>query len=141
MVKAPARFNPLKETTRERAHERARLVLSSWPSRAGSPKERRQAEQAGIRPGLLPEFKIQPQAFTEWVVQTGDQYVKRARRSGSSSPWSLASSTWRSSILQACQGGGRPARVRCRRSDDGPMDGCGRWLALSTGHSDSSTTP
>ena len=27
MVQAPARFNPLKETTRERAHERGRLVL------------------------------------------------------------------------------------------------------------------
>ena len=28
MVQAPARFNPLKESTKERAHERARLVLA-----------------------------------------------------------------------------------------------------------------
>lgn len=78
MVKAPARLNPIREKTRERAHERALLVLKLMAEQGLiSDKERRQAERAGIRPGLLPEFKIQPQAFTEWVVETwGDKYVQ-----------------------------------------------------------------
>ena len=78
MVKAPARLNPLREKTRERAHERALLVLKLMAEQGRiTDKERRQAERAGIRPGLLPEFKIQPQAFTEWVVETwGDKYVQ-----------------------------------------------------------------
>jgi penicillin-binding protein 1A len=78
MVKAPARLNPLRETTRERAHERALLVLKLMAEQGRiTDRERRQAEKAGIRPGLLPEFKIQPQAFTEWVVETwGDKYVQ-----------------------------------------------------------------
>ena len=78
MVKAPARLNPLREKTRERAHERALLVLRLMAEQGLiTDKERRQAEKAGIRPGLLPEFKIQPQAFTEWVVETwGDKYVQ-----------------------------------------------------------------
>jgi penicillin-binding protein 1A len=78
MVKAPARLNPIREKTRERAHERALLVLKLMSEQGLiSAKERRQAETAGIRPGLLPEFKIQPQAFTEWVVETwGDKYVQ-----------------------------------------------------------------
>ncbi|MEZ0168272.1 transglycosylase domain-containing protein [Microvirga sp. TS319] len=78
MVKAPARLNPLRETTRERAHERALLVLKLMAEQGLiTDKERRQAEAAGIRPGMLPEFKIQPQAFTEWVVETwGERYVQ-----------------------------------------------------------------
>lgn len=78
MVKAPARLNPLREKTRERAHERARLVLKLMAEQGKiTDKERRQAAKAGIRPGMLPEFKIQPQAFVEWVVETwGDKYVQ-----------------------------------------------------------------
>ncbi|HZH50798.1 MAG TPA: transglycosylase domain-containing protein [Microvirga sp.] len=78
MVKAPARLNPLREKTRERAHERALLVLKLMTEQGRiTEKERRQAERAGIRPGLLPEFKLQPQAFAEWVVETwGDKYVQ-----------------------------------------------------------------
>jgi penicillin-binding protein 1A len=78
MVKAPARLNPLREKTRERAHERALLVLNLMAGQGRiTENERRQAEKAMIRPGMLPEFKIQPQAFTEWVVETwGDKYVK-----------------------------------------------------------------
>jgi penicillin-binding protein 1A len=78
MVKAPARLNPLWEKTREQAHERALLVLKLMAEQGLiSDKQRRQAERAGIRPGLLPEFKIQPQAFTEWVVEAwGDKYVQ-----------------------------------------------------------------
>jgi penicillin-binding protein 1A len=78
MVKAPARLNPIREQTRERAHERALLVLKLMAEQGLiRDKERRQAERAGIRPGMLPEFKIQPQAFTEWVVDTwGDKYVQ-----------------------------------------------------------------
>jgi penicillin-binding protein 1A len=78
MVKAPARHNPIREKTRERAHERALLVLELMAEQGLiTQKERRQAEKAGIRPGLLPEFKIQPQAFAEWVVETwADKYVQ-----------------------------------------------------------------
>jgi penicillin-binding protein 1A len=78
MVKAPARLNPIREHTRERAHERVLLVLKLMAEQGRiTDKERRQAERAGIRPGMLPEFKIQPQAFTEWVVDTwGDKYVQ-----------------------------------------------------------------
>ena len=88
MVKAPARLNPIREKTRERAHERALLVLKLMAEQGLiSDKERRQAERAGIRPGLLPEFKIQSQAFTEWVLETwADKYVQPGRRSGSLSP-------------------------------------------------------
>ena len=78
MVQAPARFNPLKERTQERAHERAKLVLRLMEEQGKiTAAERRRAEQAGIRPGIMPEFKIEPQAFTEWVVQTwGDKFVQ-----------------------------------------------------------------
>src|SRR3954462_2952435 len=78
MVQAPARFNPLKETTKERAHERARLVLDLMVQQGRiTPAERRRAEQLGVRPGLLPPFRIQPQPFTEWGVQRwGPQFVK-----------------------------------------------------------------
>jgi penicillin-binding protein 1A len=78
MVKAPARLNPLREKTRERAHERALLVLNLMAEQGLiTERERRQAEKAGIRPGMLPEFKIQPQAFAEWVVETwADKYVQ-----------------------------------------------------------------
>ncbi|GJE41210.1 transglycosylase domain-containing protein [Methylobacterium soli] len=78
MVQAPARFNPLKETTRERANERARIVLDLMVQQGCISKaERIRAEQIGIRPGLLPEFKIQAQPFTEWVVQTwAPRFVK-----------------------------------------------------------------
>ena len=78
MVKAPARLNPLREQTRDRAHERALLVLRLMEEQGKiTEKERRRAQQAGIRPGMLPEFKIQPQAFTEWVVQTwGEKYMQ-----------------------------------------------------------------
>jgi penicillin-binding protein 1A len=78
MVQAPARFNPLKERTRERAHERALLVLKLMTEQGKiTEKERRRAEQVGARPGVFPEFRIQPQAFTEWVVQGwGEKYVQ-----------------------------------------------------------------
>src|SRR4051812_24757886 len=78
MVKAPAHFNPLREQTRDQARERALLVLQLMAEQGLiTDKERRQAEKAGIRPGMLPEFTIQPQAFTEWVVETwGDKYVR-----------------------------------------------------------------
>src|SRR5829696_519551 len=78
MVQAPARFNPLKETTKERANERARLVLKLMVQQGRiTQAEQRRAEQVGIRPGVLPEFNIQAQAFTEWVVQTSaSQLVK-----------------------------------------------------------------
>jgi penicillin-binding protein 1A len=78
MVQAPARLNPIKEATRERAYARAKLVLGLMVEQGQiTESQRRRAEQVGVRPGLLPEFKIQTQPFTEWVVQTwGDQYVK-----------------------------------------------------------------
>src|SRR5215218_145958 len=78
MVQAPARFNPLKETTKERAHERAQLVLDLMVQQGRiTSAERRRAEQTGVRPGILSSFKIQAQPFTEWVVQTwGSQFVK-----------------------------------------------------------------
>ena len=78
MVKAPARLNPLREDTRDRARERALLVLRLMVEQGKiTDKEREQAEKAGIRPGMLPEFKIQPQAFAEWVAETwGDKYVQ-----------------------------------------------------------------
>jgi penicillin-binding protein 1A len=78
MVKAPARLNPLREKTRERAHERARLVLELMTGQGMiTAKERRHAERTGVRPGMLPEFKVQPQAFAEWVVDTwGSRYVQ-----------------------------------------------------------------
>jgi penicillin-binding protein 1A len=78
MVKAPARLNPLREKTRARAHGRALLVLKLMTEQGRiTEKERRQAEKVRSRPGMLPEFKIQPQAFTEWVVETwGDKYVQ-----------------------------------------------------------------
>jgi penicillin-binding protein 1A len=78
MVQAPARFNPLKESTKERAHQRARLVLGLMVQQGRMTKaEHRRALQLGTRPGLLPEFKIQAQAFTEWIVQTSaPQLVK-----------------------------------------------------------------
>src|SRR3954451_16985351 len=71
MVQAPARFNPLKESTKQRAHEPARLVLGLMVQQGRITKaDQRRAQQSGIQPGLLPEFKIQTQAFTEWIVQT-----------------------------------------------------------------------
>jgi penicillin-binding protein 1A len=78
MVQAPARFNPLKETTSERAHARARLVLDLMLQQGRITKvEKLRAEQVGIRPGVLPEFKIQAQPFTEWLVQSwAPQLVK-----------------------------------------------------------------
>ena len=78
MVQAPARFNPLKEATKERAHKRARLVLNLMVQQGRITRtEQSRALQLGIRPGLMPEFKIQAQAFTEWVVQTwAPQFVK-----------------------------------------------------------------
>jgi penicillin-binding protein 1A len=78
MVQAPARFNPLKETTRERAYERARLVLKLMVQQGRiTAADQRRAEQIGVRPGRLPAFAIQSQPFTEWVVQTwGPDLVK-----------------------------------------------------------------
>lgn len=78
MVQAPARLNPLKEGTRERAHERARLVLDLMVQQGRiTAAERARAVKTGVRPGILPPFKIQAQAFTEWVTQTmGPQHVK-----------------------------------------------------------------
>jgi penicillin-binding protein 1A len=78
MVKAPAHLNPLRERTRERARERALLVLQLMADQGMiTDKERRQAEKSGMRPGMLPEFKIQPQAFAEWVVEAwADKYVQ-----------------------------------------------------------------
>jgi penicillin-binding protein 1A len=73
MVQAPARFNPLKETTKQRAHERARLVLNLMVQQGRITKaDQLRAKQIGVRPGL-----IQAQAFTEWIVQTSaSQLVK-----------------------------------------------------------------
>src|SRR5215218_10724326 len=78
MVQAPARFNPLKEATRERADERAKLVLELMVKQGRITKaEQARALQLGVRPGVLPPFVIQAQPFTEWVVQTwGSQFVK-----------------------------------------------------------------
>jgi penicillin-binding protein 1A len=78
MVQAPARFNPLKESTKERANERARLVLKLMVQQGRITKAQQlRAEQIGMRPGQLPDFDIQTQAFTEWVVQTwAHQFVK-----------------------------------------------------------------
>ncbi len=71
MVQAPARLNPLKEGTRERAHERARLVLDLMVQQGRITKaEQARALKTGVRPGTLPPFRIQTQAFTEWVTQT-----------------------------------------------------------------------
>lgn len=79
MVQAPARFNPLKEATRARADERARLVLRLMVQQGRITKAQQQrAEQVGMRPGQLPGFDVQTQAFTEWVVQTwAPQFVKQ----------------------------------------------------------------
>jgi penicillin-binding protein 1A len=78
MVQAPARFNPLREQTRQRAHERALLVLRLMQEQGMiGEAERRRAVAARAKPGILPEFRIQPQAFTEWVVQTwGERHVR-----------------------------------------------------------------
>lgn len=78
MVQAPARLNPLKEGTRERAHERARLVLDLMVKQGRiTAAEQARATRTGVRPGILPPFKIQAQAFTEWVTQTvAPQHVK-----------------------------------------------------------------
>jgi penicillin-binding protein 1A len=78
MVQAPARFNPLKEKTRERADERARLVLGLMAEQGKiTEHQRRAAIREGARPGKLPEFRIQTQAFVEWVVQNwGETYVR-----------------------------------------------------------------
>jgi penicillin-binding protein 1A len=79
MVQAPARFNPLKQATKERASERARLVLKLMAQQGRITKaQEARAEQIGMRPGQLPDFDIQTQPFTEWVVQTwGPQFVKQ----------------------------------------------------------------
>jgi penicillin-binding protein 1A len=79
MVQAPARFNPLKETTKERANERARLVLKLMAQQGRITKAQQvRAEQIGLHPGQLPDFDIQTQPFTEWVVQTwAPQFVKQ----------------------------------------------------------------
>jgi penicillin-binding protein 1A len=70
MVQAPARLNPLKEATRERAHERAALVLGLMVEQGKiSEAQRRNASKRGLQPGILPEFKIQAHAFTEWITQ------------------------------------------------------------------------
>ncbi|WP_210247601.1 transglycosylase domain-containing protein [Salinarimonas soli] len=70
MVQAPARLNPLKESTRERAHERAKLVLELMAQQGRITRaEQQRALKLGIRPGILPPFKIQPQPFTEWITQ------------------------------------------------------------------------
>ena len=78
MVQAPARLNPLREATRERAHERAQLVLRLMADQGKITEEqRRRAIQQGLRPGILPEFNIKAQAFTEWVVQNwGAKHVR-----------------------------------------------------------------
>ncbi len=78
MVQAPARLNPLRNATRARAHARAKLVLELMVDQGKiTNKERRRAIESGLRPGILPEFKIQPQAFTEWVVQKwGSEHVR-----------------------------------------------------------------
>ncbi len=78
MVQAPGLFNPLKTNTKERAHRRAKHVLNLMVAQGKmTESERRRAEQIGVRPGILPEYKIQSQAFTEWVVQTwGARFVK-----------------------------------------------------------------
>lgn len=78
MVQAPARFNPIKEATKERAHERALLVLKLMAQQGRiTEAELRRAEATGIRRGALPEFRIQTQPFTEWVVQTSaSEFVK-----------------------------------------------------------------
>ncbi|WP_018260021.1 transglycosylase domain-containing protein [Methylobacterium sp. WSM2598] len=71
MVQAPARFNPLREATRERAYARARLVLRLMVEQGRiSEAERLRAERTGVRPGSMPDFAIQAQPFTEWVVQS-----------------------------------------------------------------------
>src|SRR5918993_4402457 len=71
MVQAPARLNPLREHSRERAHERARLVLRLMVDQGRiTEEERRRAVKAGLRPGPMPEFRIQAQAFAEWIVQS-----------------------------------------------------------------------
>ena len=79
MVQAPARFNPLKETTKARAGERARLVLKLMAQQGRITKAQQlSAERIGMRPGQLPDFDIQTQAFTEWLVQTwAPQFVKQ----------------------------------------------------------------
>ncbi len=70
MVQAPARLNPLKEGTKQRAHERAKLVLGLMVEQGHiKAAERTRAEQTGVRPGMLPPFRIQAQPFVEWVVQ------------------------------------------------------------------------
>lgn len=78
MVQAPARFNPLKEATKERAAERARLVLTLMVQQGRITRAQQlQAERTGIRPGRLPDFSIQTQPFTEWVVQSwASRFVK-----------------------------------------------------------------
>jgi penicillin-binding protein 1A len=101
MVQAPARLNPIRKATRERAHARAKLVLSLMVEQGRiTSADKRRAEQVGIRPGLLPPVKIQAQPFTEWVVQSmASEFVKRGRQSASSSPLSRATNAGRSSIL------------------------------------------
>jgi penicillin-binding protein 1A len=78
MVQAPARLNPLRNATRSRAHARAKLVLKLMAEQGKiTDEERRRAIERGMRPGILPEFRIQPQAFTEWVVQKwGSEHVR-----------------------------------------------------------------
>lgn len=84
MVWAPGVLNfradvsgPDNEKKRGKAFARARLVLDRMAEQGlMTPAERRLAEEVGTRPGTMPEFKIQAQAFTEWVAQTlGERFV------------------------------------------------------------------
>ncbi len=71
MLKAPATYNPVDDNKKQRAYERARRVLAAMEEQGlMTTEERRRAEATGVRPGLMPEFRIQAQAFTEWVAQT-----------------------------------------------------------------------
>ena len=70
MLKAPSRLDPLDPAKREAAFERARFVLGRMvEQKVLSEAERRRAEAEGVRPGAMPPFRIQAQAFAEWVVQ------------------------------------------------------------------------
>jgi penicillin-binding protein 1A len=78
MLKAPATYNPADGAKKEKAYARARRILDVMVEQGlWTESERRRAEETGVRPGLMPEFKIQSQAFTEWIVQTwGAQFAE-----------------------------------------------------------------
>ena len=88
--------------------------------REGVAEERRRAVKAGLRPGLMPEFRIQAQAFTEWIVQGwGAKHVAV----GEVPP--PAAGTWTVTIATTC------GDVVVEMDADAAPQGVGNFLGLA----------